>query len=61
MQFELEVVEEAIEDHQGYCTQCQEIVDTFCEPDAEKYLCPECGTNTVMGMENAILLGEVTV
>lgn len=52
-------IEEAIEDQRGYCTTCQDIVDTFAEPDAENYKCPECGEFTVMGVENAVIMGEL--
>ena len=29
--------------NEGYCYACKEIVEGFCEPDADGYLCPECG------------------
>lgn len=43
----------------GYCTECKEITHDMCEPDAQGYECPQCGNNTVMGFENAVLIGEI--
>jgi len=53
----LEEIEEAIEDNRGYCTNCEDFTNFNVEPDAENYECEECGENTVIGVEQAILLG----
>jgi len=49
--------EEAAETFMGWCTLCNEFTRSHTEPDAEDYDCPECGHNTVMGAENALLEG----
>lgn len=43
---------------QGICKKCGSIRDC-CEPDAEDYPCDECGENTVVGCDNALLDGMV--
>jgi len=44
--------------HYGYCTRCKTITNFDCvEPDAEDYECDACGSNTVMGMMNALIGG----
>lgn len=60
MNLDMNEIQEAIDDNLGYCTNCDDIVDIFCEPDAEKYQCPECGAFSVMGIENAILVGYIS-
>jgi len=46
----------------GYCTDCNQITQDYgVEPDAEKYSCLECGEHTVMGIENAILMGHISI
>jgi len=51
---------DAINDNAGYCTTCEAItMDSSVEPDAENYECPDCGNMTVMGIEQAILLGKL--
>ena len=44
----------------GLCTKCGGAVDS-CEPDAEGYYCEECDSNSVSGLMNAILDGNLTV
>lgn len=57
VEFTIEQIEEAIQDMEGFCTNCEDIVDVRCEPDAQGYLCPYCNSNTVMGVENALMMG----
>lgn len=49
-----------VDSYDGYCSSC-EAVTRFgeTEPDAEKYPCLDCGYNTVMGMEQALLSGLI--
>jgi predicted RNA-binding Zn-ribbon protein involved in translation (DUF1610 family) len=46
-------------DYIGWCTTCKDFTREETEPDAECYDCPECGEDTVMGTENALMTGEV--
>jgi Zn finger protein HypA/HybF involved in hydrogenase expression len=46
---------EARGSYQGWCTTCQEFTRDSTEPDAEDYDCPQCGENTVIGAENALI------
>lgn len=51
---------EACGDCAGYCTACDDItVDGGVEPDAEGYKCPACDGMTVMGIEQALLVGKL--
>jgi len=50
----------ATESYMGWCTECQEFTRGETEGDAENYDCPKCEQNTVMGAEQALLLGEIT-
>ncbi len=53
---------EFCESDSGYCTVCNEItMDCDVEPDAEKYECPKCGLNCVMGIENALVEGFIEI
>lgn len=47
--------------YSGMCIKCKAIQDGGCEPDAEGYKCLECGANSVMGIENALLMGHVNI
>lgn len=52
---------EATEEYHGYCTNCDDFTnDHGVEPDAEKYKCDECGMMTVMGAEQALIMGHIT-
>ena len=53
----LDRLEDAIEHCEGYCTHCDNITGTFAEPDAEGYPCPDCGNDTVIGAEHALVMG----
>ena len=48
------------EDHAGICLDCGEIA-SGCEPDARNYLCESCNTHQVFGMEEALLMGRITL
>ena len=52
----------ACDHYAGYCTQCDNITsDSGVEPDAENYKCPVCGAMAVMGIEQALLVGKITI
>ena len=51
----------ATRDYLGWCTSCEEFTRDNTEPDAENYNCPKCEENRVIGAENALILGEITV
>ena len=52
----MEEFKEAFNDSvEGFCIECGERVHGV-EPDASKYECPECETNTVYGPENIVIL-----
>jgi len=50
----------AARDYIGWCTSCGEFTRDCTEPDAEEYDCPKCEQNTVMGAEQALLVGHIT-
>ena len=55
-----EAYEEHCESYDGYCTKCDQITrfgET--EPDAQHYPCPECETNSVVGIEMALIQGDI--
>lgn len=52
---------EATDSYEGYCTNCHKFTRTETEPDAEKYPCPVCEKKTVMGAEQALLLGRISI
>ncbi len=47
--------------YMGYCTSCQDFTRDSTEPDAEGYDCPNCGQDTVMGAEQALLMGLIDI
>lgn len=51
---------EACDNYQGICLACEECQDSV-EPDAEGYLCDSCGEHQVIGMEEALLMGELDI
>ena len=52
---------EAANSYLGWCTTCKKFTRDMTEPDAEEYDCPVCEENTVMGAEQALLMGEIDV
>lgn len=58
MRFELEMIEEAMEDYIGFCTACGASKDC-CEPDAREYECDDCGQFKVYGAEELLIMGLV--
>lgn len=47
--------EEARDNYEGWCTSCQEWTRGETEPDAIEYDCPDCGGETVIGAEEALI------
>lgn len=47
-------------DNLGICLACGELADG-CEQDAEKYECDFCGKLQVYGLEQALLMGYITL
>jgi len=47
-------------EYQGICVYCGSAQDG-CEPDARRYECEECGTKTVYGTEELLLMGRLTL
>ena len=45
----------------GYCTTCGDFTRDSTESDAQDYDCPQCGENTVMGADNAMLEGLLVI
>lgn len=59
MTFPLEQIEDAIEEGTiGFCIICGE-EHYGVEPDAREYPCEVCGTNSVYGAEEILLMGLV--
>jgi len=51
---------QATNDHEGWCSTCEDFTHECAEPDAQDYRCPVCREWTVMGAEMALLSGEIT-
>lgn len=51
----------ATDSYLGWCSTCGEFTREATEPDAEGYDCPKCEGLTVMGAEQALLTGLITV
>jgi hypothetical protein len=49
------------EEYDGVCTSCGEIMYGGCEPEMENRPCDSCGHMSVLGFEQALLLGHVLV
>ncbi len=48
--------------YDGYCTDCNAVSRYGCtEPDAENYECDECGENTAIGIDNALIIGHIEI
>lgn len=60
MIIDIDSIQESIENNDGFCVKCKDITNLGgVEPDAEKYPCDECNSNSVMGIETALLMGEL--
>ncbi len=55
-----EDVQEAIDAMQGICLACGEIHEGI-EPDAENYQCEVCDALAVCGIEQALLIGVLSI
>ena len=58
MNFDLEQIEEAMEDNIGFCIECGAEREC-CEPDASEYRCEDCDELTVYGAEELVIMGMV--
>jgi hypothetical protein len=47
------------DEDQGYCTTCEDFTRDGVEPDAEEYECEQCGELSVMGAEQALIMGLI--
>ena len=47
--------------YNGLCTKCGAIRHGETEPDAEGYPCHKCETNSVVGIETAMIMGLIHV
>jgi hypothetical protein len=43
----------------GFCTECCAFTTDTVEPDAEDYSCDDCENNTVVGAEQALIMGLI--
>ncbi len=53
--------QEAEENMTGLCLTCCAFTYGDTEPDAEEYPCDECGCNSVQGIQNALVEGNVNI
>jgi len=51
---------ELSEGYMGICLECEEYQEG-CEPDAENFKCESCGAHKVMGLENALIAGQIDI
>lgn len=49
------------DNHAGFCTTCDEVTAEDIEPDAEGIECPECGQETVKGIEQALIYEDIEI
>lgn len=45
----------------GICLACGAVRYGNTEPDAEKYPCDDCEQNEVYGMQQALIMGRITI
>lgn len=50
----------AQEENTGFCSSCEDFTTSGVEPDAENYVCEDCGNQTVFGAEQALIMGMIT-
>ena len=53
--------DDAVNSYMGWCTECKDFTRKMTEPDAEGYDCPNCGENSVMGAEQALICEEFEI
>ena len=58
---EFEVSQAEFDDYNGICLVCGEIRYGGVEPDARGYPCEACETDTVVGLQEALLMGRISV
>lgn len=51
---------EATDGYEGWCTVCRDFTRDQTEPDAHDYDCPVCDNKTVVGAEDALIMGLFT-
>lgn len=56
-----EQCQEAQDDNAGYCSQCDSLTNTEVEPETNNEECVECGSDTVMGVETALVYGNIEI
>lgn len=54
-----EEYEDATEGYEGRCLACGAARGS-CEPDARRYPCEECGAAQVYGLEELLIMGQVS-
>ena len=52
---------ELCSENAGICVDCGEINFEFHEPDAEEYPCCHCGHKSSMGIESALVCGQIDI
>jgi thiol-disulfide isomerase/thioredoxin len=52
---------EAVEFYTGWCKSCKAFTTGSVEPDAEDYECEACGEPEVIGAEDALMFGLITI
>ena len=52
---------DATENYLGWCTECNGFTTSEVEPDAEDYHCDDCDCDTVVGAENALIMGLIDI
>lgn len=52
---------EMCDSYMGYCKTCKEFTRDSTEPDAENYDCPVCENLTVVGAEDALVMGLIDI
>lgn len=55
------VDQEDFDDYNGICLACGEIQYGGVEPDARRYTCESCGEDEVYGLEEALVMGRITL
>jgi hypothetical protein len=58
---QFDVSQADFDDYNGICLVCGEVRYGGVEPDARGYPCDMCETNTVVGLQEALLMGRVSV